>query len=145
VMTVSARGAFLGVKYVLPGMLPHGCGTIVNTASAVTVVGFPDRAAYSASKRAIISLTRQVAVQWASAGIRCKCICLGTVDSPWVGWVLAESDAPDDCWAALVARQPMRRLAQPAEVAPAALNLASDDAAFVTGTELVINGGICAG
>lgn len=144
VFAVNVRGVFLGIKHVLPGMLAQGGGVIVNTASAAGLVGLPNRAAYCASKGAVIALTRQVAVQWAAAGIRCNCICPGTVDSPWVGRLLAETDDPAERRAELVARQPMGRLGDPAEIAKSALYLASDDAAFVTGTALVIDGGITA-
>lgn len=145
VFAVNVRGVFLGTKHVLPGMLERGAGVIVNTASVAGLVGLPDRAAYCASKGAVIALTRQVAVQWANAGIRCNCVCPGTVDSPWVGRLLADADDPDSRRAQLVARQPMGRLAEPTEIAKSALYLASDDAAFVTGTALVIDGGIVAG
>jgi 2-keto-3-deoxy-L-fuconate dehydrogenase len=145
VFAVNVRGTFLGIKYALPGMLAQGHGVIVNTASIAGQVGLPDRAAYCASKGAVIALTRQVAIQWARAGIRCNCVCPGTVDSPWVGRLLAAADDPAARRAALVARQPMGRLGRPAEIAAAALYLASDEAAFVTGTELVIDGGMVAG
>lgn len=144
VFAVNVRGVFLGTKHVLPGMLERGAGVIVNTASVAGLVGLPDRAAYCASKGAVIALTKQVAVQWANAGIRCNCVCPGTVDSPWVGRLLADADDPDSRRAQLVARQPMGRLAEPTEIAKSALYLASDDAAFVTGTALVIDGGIVA-
>ena len=100
---------------------------------------------YCATKGAIVSLTKQVAIQYAGTGVRCNCICPGTVDSPWVGRLLAEADDPDAARAALVARQPLGRLGTPEEVAKAAVYLASDDAAFITGTALVIDGGIAAG
>lgn len=145
VFAVNVRGMFLGIKHALPGMLARGRGVIVNTASAAGLIGLPDRAAYCASKGAVIALTKQVAVQWARDGIRCNCICPGTVDSPWVGRLLAQAEDPVACRAALVARQPMGRLGDPEEIAKAALYLASDDAAFVTGTSLVIDGGIMAG
>lgn len=145
VFAVNVRGVFLGTKHVLPGMLERGAGVIVNTASVAGLIGLPDRAAYCASKGAVIALTKQVAVQWAKAGIRCNCVCPGTVDSPWVGRLLAGADDPGTRRAQLVARQPMGRLGEPSEVATAALYLASDDAAFVTGTALVIDGGIVAG
>lgn len=142
---VNARGVFLGTKYALPTMLAQGRGVLVNTASAAGLVGLKDRAAYCASKGAVSAFTRQVAVQYAAAGIRCNSICPGTVDSPWVGRLLAAAADPGQARAALVARQPMGRLGDPAEIAKAALYLASDDAAFVTGTELVIDGGLVAG
>ncbi|MET8871926.1 SDR family NAD(P)-dependent oxidoreductase [Nocardia sp. NPDC004278] len=145
VFAVNVRGTFLCTRYALPHMLGQGYGVIVNTASVAGMIGLPDRASYSASKGAVISLTKQVAVQWAKEGIRCNCICPGTVDSPWVGRLLAQADDRDTRRAQLIARQPMGRLAQPVEVAKAALYVASDDAAFVTGSEFVIDGGILAG
>lgn len=144
VFAVNVRGVFLGIKYAMPAMLDQGHGVIVNTASAAGLIGLPDRASYSASKGAVIALTKQVAVQWANAGIRCNCICPGTVDSPWIGRLLAQADDPARHREKLTARQPMGRLGTPAEVAKAALYLASDDAAFITGTALVIDGGITA-
>jgi NAD(P)-dependent dehydrogenase (short-subunit alcohol dehydrogenase family) len=145
VFAVNARGVFLGTKYALPTMLAQGGGAIVNTASAAGLVGLKDRAAYCASKGAVIAFTKQVAVQYAGTGVRCNAICPGTVDSPWVGRLLAAADDPGQARAGLVARQPMGRLGQPGEIAEAALYLASDAAAFITGTELVIDGGLLAG
>lgn len=145
VFAVNARGTFLGIKYALPGMLERGHGVIVNTASVAGIIGLRDRASYCASKGAVIALTKQVAVQWAGSGIRCNCVCPGTVDSPWVARLTAQAPDPAARRAELIARQPMRRLGRPDEIAKSALYLASDDAAFVTGTALVIDGGIVAG
>jgi 2-keto-3-deoxy-L-fuconate dehydrogenase len=92
----------------------------------------------------VIALTRQVAVDYVEQGIRVNCLCPGTVDSPWVGRLLAQSDDPGGLRRSLEARQPMGRLGTPEEVAGAALYLASDDAAFITGTGLVIDGGLTA-
>lgn len=142
---VNSRGVFLGTKYALRVMLAQGRGAIVNTASVAGSVGLKDRAAYCASKGAVIAFTRQVAVQYAGTGVRANCVCPGTVDSPWVARLLARADDPETARAGLVARQPMGRLGNPAEIAAAALYLASDDAAFVTGSELVIDGGLLAG
>ncbi|GIF45723.1 NAD(P)-dependent dehydrogenase (short-subunit alcohol dehydrogenase family) [Asanoa ferruginea] len=144
VFAVNTRGVFLGCKYALPHMLRQRRGAIVNTASAAGLVGLKDRAAYCASKGAVITFTKQVAVQYAGTGVRANSVCPGTVDSPWVGRLLAATDDPDATRAQLVARQPMGRLATPGEVAAAALYLASDEAEFVTGTELVIDGGLVA-
>jgi NAD(P)-dependent dehydrogenase (short-subunit alcohol dehydrogenase family) len=144
VFAVNVRGVFLGTKYAVPHMLERG-GVIVNTASAAGLIGLPNRAAYCASKGAVIALTRQVAVQYAAQGIRCNCICPGTVDSPWVGRLMAETDDPQATREALIARQPMRRLGTPAEIADAICYLASPVSAFMTGSSLVIDGGIVAG
>lgn len=144
VFGVNVRGTYLGMKYALPTMLEQGHGVIVNTASVAGLAGFRDRAAYGASKGAVIALTKQVAMQWAGSGIRCNCVCPGTVDSPWVSGLLSEADDPEVMRAALVARQPLGRLGQPSEVARTALFLASDDAAFMTGSAVVLDGGILA-
>jgi 2-keto-3-deoxy-L-fuconate dehydrogenase len=145
VFAVNVRGTYLCSRLVLPAMLELGRGVIVNTASAAGMIGLPDRAAYCASKGAVIALTRQIAVQWAAYGIRCNCICPGTVDSPWVARLLDEASDPVARRSQLVARQPMGRLGTANEVALAAVYLASDAAAFITGAEFVIDGGITAG
>lgn len=144
VMMVNVKSVYLGCKYVLPHMIRQGGGVIVNTASVAGMVGIVKRASYSASKGAVIALTRQVAMDFVEHGIRVNCVCPGTVDSPWVGRLLGETDDPAAARQALVARQPMGRLGTPEEVAAAALYLASDDAAFITGTGLVIDGGLTA-
>jgi 2-keto-3-deoxy-L-fuconate dehydrogenase len=141
VMTVNAKGVYLGCKYVLPHMIAQGGGVIINTASVAGMVGIVKRASYSASKGAVIALTRQVAIDFVQHGIRVNCLCPGTVDSPWVERLLARAEDRASARQALEARQPMGRLGTPEEVAAAALYLASDDAAFITGTGLVIDGG----
>ncbi|MCX5317014.1 SDR family NAD(P)-dependent oxidoreductase [Streptomyces sp. NBC_00154] len=145
VFAVNARGVFLCAKYVLPHMLAQGHGAIVNTASVAGLVGLKDRTSYCASKGAVVAFTKQVAMQYAGTGVRCNCICPGTVDSPWVGRLLDQAEDPVAARAHLVARQPMGRLGTSEEIAQAALYLASDAAAFITGTELVIDGGLVAG
>ncbi len=144
VMTVNVKSVYLGCKYAVPVMTAQGGGVIINTASVAGMVGIVKRASYSASKGAVIALTRQVAVDFVERGIRVNCLCPGTVDSPWVGRLLDQADNPVTERAALVARQPMGRLGTPEEIAAAALYLASDDAAFITGTGLVIDGGLTA-
>jgi NAD(P)-dependent dehydrogenase (short-subunit alcohol dehydrogenase family) len=144
VMAVNVKSVYLGCKYAIPPMIAQGGGVIVNTASVAGMVGIVKRASYSASKGAVIALTRQVAIDFVEQGIRVNCLCPGTVDSPWVGRLLGQAADPAAARAALVARQPMGRLGTPEEVAAAALYLASDDAAFITGTGLVIDGGLTA-
>jgi NAD(P)-dependent dehydrogenase (short-subunit alcohol dehydrogenase family) len=140
-MAVNVKGVYLGCKYAIPEMLRSGGGAIVNTASVAGMVGIPQRALYCTSKGAVIALTKQVAVAYVEQGIRCNCVCPGTIDSPWVGRLLAAADDPQAMRAQLEARQPMGRLGTSEEVAAAALYLASDEAAFVTGASLVIDGG----
>lgn len=145
VFAVNVRAVFVATQAALPSMLQRGGGAIVNTASIAGMVGLRDRAAYCASKGAVIAFTRQVAIQYAGTGVRCSCVCPGTVDSPWVGRLLDEAEDPAAARASLVARQPVGRLGRPEEVAAAVCYLASDDAEFVTGSALVIDGGLTAG
>lgn len=145
VFAVNARGVFVGTKSVLPHMLDRGNGAIVNTGSVAGMVGLRDRAAYCASKGAVIAFTKQVAIQYAGTGVRCNCICPGTVDTPWVEGLLSQAEDPTTRRAELVARQPAGRLGSPDEIAEAALYLASDAAGFVTGSALVVDGGLTAG
>ncbi len=141
VFAVNVRGVYLCTRAVLPQMLERSDGVIVNIASVLGLVGVPKRAAYCASKGAVIALTKQVATEFAGQGIRCNCICPGTVDSPWVGRLLNETDDPAEARRALEQRHPLNRLATTGEIAEAALYLASDAASFMTGSALVMDGG----
>ncbi len=141
VFAVNVRGVYLCSRAVLPRMLERRDGIIINIASVLGLVGVPKRAAYCASKGAVISLTKQVATEFADQGIRCNCICPGTVDSPWVGRLLDATDDPTAARRALEQRHPLGRLATTEEIAQAALYLASDAAAFMTGSALVMDGG----
>jgi 2-keto-3-deoxy-L-fuconate dehydrogenase len=137
---VNARGTFLTCKHALPRMRPPHA-SIVNVASVTGMVGVPNRAAYCAAKGAVIAFTRALAVDHVRDGIRVNCICPGTIDSPWIDRVIADHDESRD---ALAARQPMGRLGTPDEVAEGVLYLASDRAAFATGSQLVVDGGLTA-
>src|SRR3954465_8563523 len=141
VFAVNARGTFLFCKHAIPGMVQRGGGAIVNIASVAGLVGLPNRAAYCASKGAVIALTRAMAIDHVRQGVRVNAVCPGTVDSPWVRRLVEEVGESLD---ALRARQPMGRLGTTEEVAQAVLYLASDAAAFITGTGLVIDGGLTA-
>lgn len=141
VFAVNARGTFLCCKHAIPGMAERGVGAIVNLASVAALVGLRNRAAYCASKGAVVALTRALAVDHVADGIRVNAVCPGTVDSPWVRRLVEDSGESLD---ALRARQPMGRLGLPEEIADAVAYLASDAAAFVTGTTLVIDGGLTA-
>jgi NAD(P)-dependent dehydrogenase (short-subunit alcohol dehydrogenase family) len=141
VFAVNARGTFLCCKHAIPGMAERGGGSIVNIASVAALVGLPNRAAYCASKGAVVALTRALAVDHVADGIRVNAVCPGTVDSPWVRRLVEDTGESLD---ALRARQPMGRLGLPEEIADAVAYLASDAAAFVTGTALVIDGGLTA-
>jgi NAD(P)-dependent dehydrogenase (short-subunit alcohol dehydrogenase family) len=139
VFTVNARGTFLCCKHAIPGMIARGGGSIVNVASVAALVGLRNRAAYSASKGAVVALTRALAVDHVGDGIRVNAVCPGTVDSPWVRRLVDESGESLD---ALRARQPLGRLGTPEEIADAIVYLGG--AEFVTGSILVIDGGLTA-
>jgi 2-keto-3-deoxy-L-fuconate dehydrogenase len=141
VFAVNARGTFLCCKHAIPSMVARGGGSIVNMGSVAGLVGLRNRAAYCASKGAVIALTRALAIDHVADGVRVNAVCPGTVDSPWVRGLVDDAGESLD---ALRARQPMGRLGVPDEIAAAVLYLASDDAGFVTGTAFVIDGGLTA-
>jgi len=141
VFAVNARGTFLCCKHAIPDMIRRGGGSIVNIGSVAGLVGLRNRAAYCASKGAVIALTRALAIDHVSDGIRVNVVCPGTVDSPWVRRLV---DDAGESLETLRARQPMGRLGTPQEIAEATLFLASDAAAFATGSALVIDGGLTA-
>ena len=127
----------------LPGMLERGGGSIVNMSSAAqTIKAPPNRALYASTKAAVAGLTKTVAIDYITRGIRCNCICPGTVQSPSLEErIHAMPDSYEENRANFVARQPMGRIAEPEEIAMLAVYLASDESAFVTGGEHVIDGG----
>jgi 2-keto-3-deoxy-L-fuconate dehydrogenase len=136
------------IRAFLPGMLAAGGGSIVNMASvASSVKGVPNRFAYTASKAAVIGLTKSVATDYVSKGIRCNAICPGTVDSPSLRQRIAEQAREQgrteaEVYQAFVDRQPMGRIGTPEEIARLALYLASDASAYTTGGVHIIDGGM---
>lgn len=143
-MRVNVKSMFLLSKAALPGMIRRKKGVIVNTSSIAGVAAVRDRAAYTASKHAVVGLTRAMALDHVADGIRVNCICPGTTMTPWVTERVNESKDPKATLAAMTARQPMGRLGTPREIAAGILYLASDDASFATGTALVVDGGFTA-
>ncbi len=143
-MRVNVKSMFLMSRAALPGMLRRRKGVIVNTASMVGVAAVKDRAAYTASKHAVVGLTRAMALDHVADGIRVNCICPGTTMTPWVTERVNESRDPKATMASMTARQPMGRLGTPQEIADGILYLASDQASFATGTALVVDGGFTA-
>lgn len=139
VFAVNARGTFLCCKHAIPGMKARGGGAIVNVASVAALVGLRNRAAYSASKGAVVALTRALAVDHVADRIRVNAVCPGTVDSPWVRRLVDDAGESLD---ALRARQPMGRLGTPEEIADAILYLVA--AEYATGTILTVDGGLTA-
>jgi 2-keto-3-deoxy-L-fuconate dehydrogenase len=144
---LNVKSMFRVTRAFLPGMLARGGGSVISIASvASSVKGIINRAAYGASKAAVIGLTKSIAADYATRGIRANAICPGTVQSPSLDDRIAANAAAagslEAARAAFVARQPMGRLGRPEEIARMAVYLASDDAEFITGQALVIDGGI---
>jgi 2-keto-3-deoxy-L-fuconate dehydrogenase len=144
---LNCRSMFRTMQAFLPGMLACGHGSILNMASvASSLKGVPNRFIYSASKAAVIGMTRSVATDYVARGIRCNCLCPGTVGTPSLDERIAENAAAagsvDAARAAFVARQPMGRLGTPEEIAALAVYLSGDDAQFITGQSIVIDGGL---
>lgn len=142
VYDVNVVGIVRTVRAFLPHVIASDHGAIVNTASIVSVVGLPQRACYGASKGAVLALTMAMASDLVGDGVRVNCVCPGTVDTPWVGRLLQATEDPDAARDNLVARQPIGRLGTAEEIAEAIVYLASPSAGYVTGTALMIDGGI---
>lgn len=131
------------IKAFLPAMLSKGRGSIINVASVSgSIKGIPHRCIYGASKAAVIGLTKSVAIDFVTKGIRCNTVCPGTVDSPSLQQRLRDSGDYESARKAFTARQPMGRLGTAEEIASLVLWLASDDAAFVTGQSFISDGGL---
>lgn len=137
VMAVNVRGVFLGCHLVLPHMLARREGVILNIASVASFVAFPKRAAYTASKGAVMQLTRSIAVDYAKDGIRCNALCPGMIETPMTQWRL---DQPD-LRAQVLARIPQNEIGTANEVAAAAEFLVSKNARYMNGAALVMDGG----
>ncbi|MBU6402038.1 MAG: glucose 1-dehydrogenase [Verrucomicrobia bacterium] len=142
---VNVRGVFNVTKAFLPSMLQRKSGVILNLASIGGVVGIRDRLAYCASKFAVVGLTKAMALDHAADGIRVNCICPGRVETPFVAARLKEYPDPQRAYQEMAATQAVGRMGKPEEIAAAALYLASDEAAFITGTAFLIDGGWSAG
>lgn len=142
VMDVNIGGVFFCSKYAIPAMLRRGGGAVVNNASINGIRGNTALAAYSASKGAVVALTRSLALDYARHNIRVNCLCPGTIgDTGLVERKVAAAPDPQAVYDALVAKHPMGRLGRAEEVAQAALFLASDEASFITGVALPVDGG----
>jgi 2-keto-3-deoxy-L-fuconate dehydrogenase len=145
---LNVRSQFRMIKAFLPAMLARGQGSIINVASvAGSVKAVPNRFVYSTTKAAVVGLTKSVAADFVTKGIRCNAICPGTVESPSLQERIAAQAAASgqtaaQVHAAFVARQPMGRLGTTEEIAALAVYLASDESAFTTGTTQIVDGGM---
>ncbi len=142
---VNVRGVFNVSKACIGPMIARRTGVIVNTASVAGIVGIRDRLAYSITKFAVVGLTKSMALDHAGDGIRVNCVCPGRVETPFVTARLREYPDPEAAYREMSATQALGRMGRPEEVAAAVLYLASDEASFVTGSALMLDGGWTAG
>jgi NAD(P)-dependent dehydrogenase (short-subunit alcohol dehydrogenase family) len=141
-MDVNLRSIYLCSKHAIPTMKRSGGGAIVNMASVAGLMGVKNRAAYSASKGGVIALTKSMAIDYVEDGIRVNSICPGTVDSPSLQKRLEALPDPVAARRDFTARPPMKRFGRPEEIAYAVLFLCSDESSFITGTEVIVDGGM---
>ena len=141
-MNVNVKGVFLVSKYAVAAMLVSGGGVIVHNASVAALKGLKDRAAYTASKGAVLALTKSMAADYLQDNIRVNCICPGTTDTPSLERRIQEFDDPSQARREFIARQPMGRLGRDEEIAEAILFAASDAAGFMNGATVCIDGGM---
>lgn len=143
---LNVRSQFWTIQAALPRMLANnggkGGGSIINMASVVSIKGLPNRFVYGSSKAAVIGLTKSVAADYVMQGVRCNCICPGTVDTPSLQDRINVFEDPAEARRNFIARQPMGRLAQAHEIAPVVTFLASDESVFVTGQNYNVDGGM---
>ena len=144
VYRVNVKGVYLCTQAALPLMLRGGGGVIVNMASIASLVGIPDRFAYSMTKGAVLTMTRSIAVDYMKKNVRCNCICPARVHTPLVDGYLAANypGREREVFDQLSAYQPLGRMGTPEEVAQLALYLCSDEAVFITGQAFPIDGGV---
>ncbi|XP_078532849.1 dehydrogenase/reductase SDR family member 6 [Lissotriton helveticus] len=141
-MNLNVRSMYLMIKVFLPKMLSQKCGNIINMSSvASSIKGVVNRCVYSTSKAAVIGLTKSVAADFIDRGIRCNCVCPGTVDTPSLRERIQARPDPDQALKDFLARQKTGRMATAEEVAHLCVYLASDESAYVTGNEHIIDGG----
>jgi NAD(P)-dependent dehydrogenase (short-subunit alcohol dehydrogenase family) len=140
-LAINVKGVAHGCKYGIPAMIESGGGSIINVASFVAWMGAAtSQTAYTASKGAVLAMTREIAVEYARKGVRCNALCPGPIDTPLLAELLSDPDRRQRRFVHI----PMGRLGRAEELASAALFLASDDSSFMTGTSLIVDGGITA-
>lgn len=140
---LNVKSMYFAIRAFLPAMLDAGGGSIINMSSvASSIKGIAHRCVYGASKAAVLGLTKSVAADFIDRGIRCNAICPGTVESPSLQARIDAFDDPVEARRAFIARQPLGRLGTAEEIAAMAVYLASDESAFTTGTNMVVDGGV---
>ncbi len=142
---VNVLGDYHLCRAVLPSMIERKSGSIVNIGSIASVMGMESRFAYTVTKHAVLGLTRALAMDLGPVGVRVNCICPGRVQTPFVEARLREYPDPQEYLKQMVAPHTLKRMAQPSEIAAAAVYLASDESAFVTGSTFMIDGGYSTG
>ena len=142
---VNVRGVFNACKAFVPGMLERGRGSVINMASIGGVVAVRQRLAYTTTKFAVVGLTKALALDHSHTGVRFNCICPGRVETPFAMKRIAESPDPAAAYREMASTQLVGRMAKPGEIAAAALYLAADESAMVTGSSLLVDGGWSAG
>jgi 2-keto-3-deoxy-L-fuconate dehydrogenase len=141
--SLNVRAQMWTIQAVLPGMLAAGRGSIINMASVCSSMkGLPNRFVYGTTKAAVLGLTKSVAADYVTKGIRCNAVCPGTVDTPSLGDRINANADPEEARKAFIARQPMGRLAKAEEIAPVVVFLASDESIFATGQYFTVDGGL---
>jgi NAD(P)-dependent dehydrogenase (short-subunit alcohol dehydrogenase family) len=140
-LAINVKGVAHGCKYGIPAMIDSGGGSVVNVASFVAWMGAAtSQTAYTASKGAVLAMTREIAVEYARKGVRCNALCPGPIDTPLLAELLADPARRERRFVHI----PMGRLGQAEELAKAALFLASDESSYMTGASLIVDGGITA-
>ena len=140
-LAINVKGVAFGCKYGVPAMIESGGGSIINVASFVAWLGAAtSQTAYTASKGAVLAMTREIAVEYARKGVRCNALCPGPIETPLLMQLLSDDEKKQRRFVHI----PMGRLGQAEELAKAALFLASDDASFMTGASMIVDGGITA-
>ena len=142
---INVKGMYFLSRAILPAMIERRAGSIINLASVAGVMGMEARFAYTVTKHAVVGMTRAMAMDHGQTGVRINCICPGRTETPFVQARLREYPNPQEYLKQMVAPHALKRLAQPSEIAAAAVFLASDEAAFVTGSAMVVDGGYMAG
>ena len=139
---VNIKGVMLGCKYGIPEIAKRGGGAVINTSSINGLVASVEIASYAASKGAVLMLTKQMAVDYAPQNVRVNCVCPSDVNTPMIRGFIDSTPDPKATEARLLKRVPLGRLAEPEDIAKAVAFLASDDAAFITGVALPVDGGV---